>query len=295
MILNETQVKCFLAVAKSHNFSVAAKELFLTQPAISANVRRLERELDLQLFERKYHDVELTAAGERFLVTAQAMAAAYQKFVHEVNQQQLASGPTRLRVGFVITKGLDPVKQQLQQFARAHPQVRVMTSEVYTDRIIPALLDQQIDLGIGIITPHPAIQWRQLLTDEFVVVARSDRFAQAPAGVSLKKLKETPLFLKQQDLNEPIASMLRRLIGTRTFDVVDSDQALYPNLTMADAFTIMPANEAREINAETGNSTNLRAFSITDKPLAVRQFKLGWAMRRGEENDGVTAFLRFVK
>ncbi len=64
--VNDQQLLCFLVVSRTLNFSAAARELFITQPALSYQIRSLEKELDVQLFARTTTKVELTAAGRAF-------------------------------------------------------------------------------------------------------------------------------------------------------------------------------------------------------------------------------------
>ena len=64
--MNSTQIKCFLSLGKTHNFSKTAKELFMTQPSVSKNINNLERELNTKLVINKNRTTSLTEAGEYF-------------------------------------------------------------------------------------------------------------------------------------------------------------------------------------------------------------------------------------
>src|SRR5918999_2891330 len=71
--MNLNQVQVFCAVAKHLSFSMAAEELFITQPAVSQQVKSLERQLNVKLFERVGHKLYLTEAGEGGVPPAQAL------------------------------------------------------------------------------------------------------------------------------------------------------------------------------------------------------------------------------
>ena len=70
--MNDHQLLCFLTVQRTLNFTAAAKELYCTQPALSYQIRRLEKALGLPLFERSTTRVVLTAAGRAFVPHAGA-------------------------------------------------------------------------------------------------------------------------------------------------------------------------------------------------------------------------------
>lgn len=71
--MNDHQLLCFLTVQRTLNFTAAAKELYCTQPALSYQIRSLEKELDLTLFERSTTRVVLTAAGRAFVPHAEQL------------------------------------------------------------------------------------------------------------------------------------------------------------------------------------------------------------------------------
>ena len=71
--MNDHQLLCFLTVSRTLNFTTAARELYCTQPALSYQIRSLEKELDLALFERSTTRVALTEAGRAFVPQAEAI------------------------------------------------------------------------------------------------------------------------------------------------------------------------------------------------------------------------------
>jgi DNA-binding transcriptional LysR family regulator len=75
--MNDAQLNCFLAVCRTLNFSRAAAQLFITQPALSYQIRSLEKELGVKLFERSTTQVSLTDAGNAFVGPAQALHRQY--------------------------------------------------------------------------------------------------------------------------------------------------------------------------------------------------------------------------
>ena len=71
--MNDRQLLCFLTLSRTLNFTAAARELYCTQPALSYQIRSLEKELDLALFERSTTRVALTEAGRAFVPQAEGI------------------------------------------------------------------------------------------------------------------------------------------------------------------------------------------------------------------------------
>ncbi len=83
--MNERQIECFLAVAHGGNFSAASKQLFLSQPAVTHQIRSLEKELGVQLFERNTVRTAITPAGQAILEDAQQLHALFQHLRRQTN------------------------------------------------------------------------------------------------------------------------------------------------------------------------------------------------------------------
>lgn len=116
------QLKYFVKVAETLNFSEASKALFITKSTLSQQIRQLEERMDVQLFERDKHAVCLTEAGKELLPYAkQTLAAADDCFerIHEL--QNLLRGT--LNIG--VTYSFSPIlTETLLEFAKAYPQVK---------------------------------------------------------------------------------------------------------------------------------------------------------------------------
>lgn len=83
------QILYFLEVVQSGNFSAAAENLYTTQSSVSKNIKSLEKELDVQLFDRSKRQIQLTEAGRLVLNDARAIAGAYNQLIHTVSNFQL--------------------------------------------------------------------------------------------------------------------------------------------------------------------------------------------------------------
>lgn len=90
--MNERQIECFLAVAHGGNFTAASKQLFLSQPAVTHQIRSLEKELGVRLFERSTVRTEITPAGQAILEDAQQLHALFQRLHASAANSHLVLG-----------------------------------------------------------------------------------------------------------------------------------------------------------------------------------------------------------
>jgi DNA-binding transcriptional LysR family regulator len=139
----------FVAVADRLSFSRAAEELTLAQSAVSANVRRLERELGVMLFERTSHTVTLTDAGRALLLPARETLAAADAARDAV--AQVRGGLTGIaRIGIMQVEsvhGLDIVAL-LSEFRTAHPAVELRVRQLHTAAMIAQVRGGELDCAL---------------------------------------------------------------------------------------------------------------------------------------------------
>lgn len=113
-------LRYFVAVAEELNFTRAAERLYISQPALSKQIRQLEREMGIELLRRSSRDVQLTAAGEALLPLAQQLLQDWQFTLLKV-RQVAASQLQTLRVGFIASIGGELTKSILARFQTLQP------------------------------------------------------------------------------------------------------------------------------------------------------------------------------
>jgi DNA-binding transcriptional LysR family regulator len=137
-------LRYFVAIAEERSFTRAAERLWVAQPGLSTQIRRLEAELELRLFDRHTRGVDLTDAGEVFLERARAVLAAA-----EIARN---TGPD-LEIGLVgsVRLGLSSEPRWphacalLDSYARSRPKVEVMLQEAYGGALARDLRDNRLD------------------------------------------------------------------------------------------------------------------------------------------------------
>ncbi len=165
------QLEYFVAVAEEASFTRAAERVHVAQPGVSAQIRRLERELGQPLLDRSGRTVRLTEAGAAVLPYARAALAAVAGVRLAVDEVTgLLRG--RVAVGMITSCSLNDLSDLLARFHRAHPGVEITLSEDNSDRLLADLRDGRLDLAlVGLATaPPPGID-TQVVIDEALVAA----------------------------------------------------------------------------------------------------------------------------
>ncbi|MET7743708.1 LysR family transcriptional regulator [Streptomyces sp. NPDC005385] len=141
------QLEYFVAVAEEQNFTRAAERVHISQSGVSAQVRRLERELGADLFDRSGRTATLTVAGKAALGPARAALAAAEAVGQAVGQVTgLIRG--RLTVGMVTGCTIAPLFDALAAFHQAHPGVDISLVEDTSDRLVERVRAGVVDLAL---------------------------------------------------------------------------------------------------------------------------------------------------
>lgn len=141
-------LRAFLAVAEEHHFSRAAERLHLAQPALSQQVKQLERELGVALFERTTRRVELTEAGHRLVPHARSVLAGVDGATTDL--RLLTEGRRgRVSIGFIGTATYDVLPRVAREVRERLPDVDLaLRGELLSPALADAVLDGSLDLAV---------------------------------------------------------------------------------------------------------------------------------------------------
>ncbi|XAS74471.1 LysR substrate-binding domain-containing protein [Micrococcaceae bacterium Sec5.1] len=141
------QLRYFLVVAEELHFGRAAERLHLTQPPLTVAIRRLERELGVQLFDRTTRRVALTHAGEAFKRRVQDAVTELDEAAGDL--ASVAAGLSgRIRVGFVSSASYTTIPEAIRAFRQQRPRVELILSPLTSGEQIEQLLDGDLDIGL---------------------------------------------------------------------------------------------------------------------------------------------------
>jgi DNA-binding transcriptional LysR family regulator len=188
------QLEYFVAVAEENNFTRAAARIHVAQPAVSAQIQRLERELGQPLLDRTRRTVRLTPAGEAALPYARAALAAVADIHVAVEElTQLVRGT--VTIGTVTSHSVD-MPSLLADFHSDHPNVEITLSTDNSDALIDGVRAGRLDAAIISIgsDERPEGLDVEVVTDEAIqaAVSRTDELASRKA-IRLVELADRPL------------------------------------------------------------------------------------------------------
>lgn len=138
------QIQYFLEVVRSGNFSTAAENLYTTQSSVSKNIKSLEKELNIQLFDRSKRQIQLTEAGKLVLKDARSIVQSYEKLVHTVSSYQLQKEDT-LTIASIPVMAQYDITGLLADFQTAHPNIKLQIEESETTHICSRLKNHECD------------------------------------------------------------------------------------------------------------------------------------------------------
>ncbi|WP_275626701.1 LysR substrate-binding domain-containing protein [Pseudomonas sp. 273] len=195
MQVSHAQLKAFHAVALTGSFTRAAERLFLTQPAVSDQVRKLEERYGVLLFHRNKRSVRLTDLGERLLAVTQRL------FVIEAEAHELLAASSALQTGN-LTLAVDAAVHLLPQVARfcqRYPGIHVRIESGNTDESLQSLFNYRADLALlGRAVEDERLLSVTLRSDPIVAFVASGHPWAQRESIRLADLDDTPLVLREQ-------------------------------------------------------------------------------------------------
>src|SRR5437867_6812188 len=141
------QLRYFVAVAETGNISRAAKKIFLTQPALSRQIKALENEIGQCLLERQAHSIRLTPAGQTLLHEARELLQRADGMLERV---RAAGQGVRLRVGYAPSLASGLLSEAVEHFAQKHPNAHVELFDLSTKEMLAGLENGTLDVALTV-------------------------------------------------------------------------------------------------------------------------------------------------
>lgn len=255
------QLEYFVAVARERHFARAAEACYVSQPALSAAIAKLERELNVTLINRGHNYEGLTPEGERLVVWAKRILAEQDAFKAEVAAVQ--SGITgTLRLGTEPTASTT-LALPVAAFCAAHPLAKVqVSSRLATSDLHRQLREYELDAAIAHFAPddRESLQVVPLYEERYVVLVSADQLVPPTDTMTWADAAQLPLALLTPDMrNRQVIDSAFTDSGVEVTPQVETDSvaSLYAHVGAGGWASIVP-------------HTWLRAMPVIGRARAVR-------------------------
>ncbi|AWM33770.1 hydrogen peroxide-inducible genes activator [Hymenobacter nivis] len=196
--MNLQQLTYLVALDTHRSFGLAAEKSFVTQPALSVQVQKLEDELGVLLFDRNKKGAEPTAVGVKVIAQARQVLREAQQ-LRELVQVEKGEMVGELRLGVIPTLAPYLVPRFLVGLTTAYPQLQVRVEELRSEEIMVQLKDHRLDVGL-LVTPLDDRQLRELpvLEEPFLAYVSASHPLAGKARIEAADLKAPGMWLMQQ-------------------------------------------------------------------------------------------------
>jgi DNA-binding transcriptional LysR family regulator len=218
--MDTRQLHAFCEVVERKSFSLAAERLGVTQPAVSLQVRALEKRLGTQLLDRSGRRVEPTEAGLRLYRGAQRLLALEVEITKDLAEEATGALAGTFEIGASTGPGGVVLSQLLCQFADVHPELHIALSVFDTQTVVDRVADRTLEVGVvGAAPRHRGVEYEPFFSDN-VILACPPGHAFAGRTVTLDELRGETLIVMQEGagVRQMIEDELRR-VGTRLRDL----------------------------------------------------------------------------
>jgi DNA-binding transcriptional LysR family regulator len=269
------QIRSFLSIAETLHFGRTAELIHISQPALSLQIRALEEEVGVRLFERNRRKTTLTAAGFAFRDDA---AAALSRLEQAIRRARLAANGKLglLRIGFISTAGSEIVPDIVRQFRELNPEVEFSLRNILTAEQVQMLETGSLDIGflrlpIG---GHSVLDVVTVHREPFVLVVPSSHKLAKRKAVRLRELAGQDFVMYERTyapgFHDLILGMLR---DARIAPNVSQTAAEIPTLiSLVDSgmgITILPASAVKHSVASVVACEILDRIPMSEIGIAV--------------------------
>ena len=195
--VNLKLLQTFLLVAETESFRDAAMRIHRSQSAVSAQIKQLEKQLGVTLFNRTTRRVELTAEGHELMASARRALNEIEQGLRFIQEAaDLRRGRVEMACSPTVAAGFMP--RILSAFERDYPQIKVSLREMSSPVMYECLRQHEVDFGVGPVTDDPSLTWETLLDDSFHALVPKNLMPKPPKTIALAELVKLPILLLQK-------------------------------------------------------------------------------------------------
>lgn len=283
------QIIYFQTVAQVQHITRAAKQLSITQPALSRSISKLEEELGVQLFDRKGRNIFLNRYGKMFLNHVEQSIKQIELGKQEI-WQEIHPDYGTISLSFLPSLGISVIPDLISSFRKKHPNVKFQLTQSSNRQILEQLKSRKVDLAlITLYHVDKEVFCQSLITEELFLIVSIDHPLSFFDEIDLKMVKDEP-FISFKDFNEI--------------------QIIITNLCYQAGFTPKVVFEGEDIGTVSGlvgaklGVSLVPDLPILDKskiklirvkhPICKREIGMAW-MKDSYSSPVVNGFIQYIK
>lgn len=284
-------LKYFLAVAEELHFGRAAARIYIAQPPLSQQIKQLEAEIGVKLFNRTKRRVELTEAGKIFQQEAYAVLERLENGVLKAQQAALGEAGW-LSIGFVSSINYEILPKVLREFRRQYPDVEIFLQEMHNLEQTQSLLEKRIHVGFARMPPASREIVSKIIAREPLIIALpSAHKLRKKNNLKLAELENEPFIVFSQSRPSPFYEYILRLCAEAGFQpsIVQQVGEIQTALGLVAAeigVALVPAS-----------THNLHREGVIYKSLAAPQpiIEMTMQFRKDEASPVVERFMEIIQ
>ncbi|WP_046214909.1 LysR family transcriptional regulator [Paenibacillus wulumuqiensis] len=280
MTINLNQLDIFIHVAETMNITESARQLFISQPAVSKGIRKLEESLGIKLFIRdKHQGLLLTAAGEEMLLLARQMKKLEQQMQQlACEENQLLRGKVRIGSFPAATTNLLP--EVIRLFRSRYPQIMIELKEGTSQQIREWLEQRVVEIGI-LSSPFDHLDTHVLIHDRMVAIIPDDHPLIHQESIALEQYDGELIFCTGGHEAALLSALQHNQMTMRESLTVQSVETLvhmtgqYLGIGIVSRFSLSSVRHSltvKEIQPPVVRDIGIAALSWNDMTPAARQF-----------------------
>ncbi|MGJ8593319.1 MAG: LysR substrate-binding domain-containing protein [Aquaticitalea sp.] len=288
----KTKLHIFKTVAQHLSFTKAAEQLYISQPAISKSIKKLEQEYETTFFVRKRNSIELTEEGKSFLIYVNKIVAIYSEMDEQFLHKNEAF-PQFINFGVSTTLSNYVMPKVIAKFRLQFPQTKFNIISNNSETIENLILNEEIDFGIteGSVS-NPKLHFEKFTKDEIVLATNVNNPSFKNGTIDKKTLEKIPMILREKGsgTREIIDSFLvdNKISNLNCVVTLNSTEAIKNYLCNSTDFALL------SINAITDDlkTNNLKIIDI--KGLNIERW-FYFVKRTGYLSNSLEKFEKFIR
>ncbi len=271
--MNLNQLKLFHLAVKRKSLSIAARELNITQPAVSKGIQRLQEYYEVKLAHRVGKRLELTEAGEALFRISRKVFE-LEKLADDCMREYQEEGQKRIRIDAGESFGAYYLPAFINRFNHSNPEIRVVVEILPDHRVVENTLNLENDVGFtSLPVKNRKLRVREVLEDELVIIVKPDHPLAEKEKIEARDLAGRTMIMHEQGsvFQRVIEGLMEKEGISIAMPMTLSNNEAIKRAVEGDAGIAMISRKAAEKEIESGR---LAAIPLADRTISRKFYMI---------------------